>query len=133
MDWQKLNELKQRGLTLGAHTCSHPLLNRVGVEEIKRQIAGSVRVLQEKTGSDLPIFAYPAGGFNDDVVTVARKEGIELAFTTCRGINQLSSANPLKLRRINIGGRTSISVLRAQLLGQAKICNRLFPLDASNE
>jgi hypothetical protein len=50
------------------------------------------------------------------VTEILKQEGFELAFTTNRGLNTLPSADPLQLKRINVGPNTSLTVLRAQLL-----------------
>jgi len=48
-----------------------------------------------------------------------------MAFTTSRGINPIRYADLLKLRRINVGGKTTLPILRAQLLPWAKHLNWL--------
>jgi len=45
-----------------------------------------------------------------------KEEGFRLGFTTCRGISDIQSDNPLRLNRINIGRRTTPALLRMQLL-----------------
>jgi hypothetical protein len=45
-----------------------------------------------------------------------KDEGFELAFTTDRGINQMGTTDPLRLRRINVGMNTSLAIMRGQLL-----------------
>jgi len=53
------------------------------------------------------------------------REGFSLAFTTQRGINNINHMNPLRIQRINVGARTSLPVLRAQLLSWTVHFNRL--------
>jgi hypothetical protein len=50
------------------------------------------------------------------VVRMLAAEGFEAAFTTVRGTNRVRDARWLRLKRINVGRRTSVPVLRAQLL-----------------
>lgn len=114
--WAELRELAQQGLALGAHTRSHPLLNRVSLARARAEALGSLDDLRHRLGSAPPIFAYPSGGWDQDVVRALRESGFELAFTTGRGVNDLSTADPLRLLRINVGQRTSLVLLRAQLL-----------------
>ena len=64
----------------------------------------------------LPIFAYPSGGANRQVADMLRRNGFRLAFTTERGMNDLRRADPLLLRRINVGSRTPLAALRMQML-----------------
>jgi hypothetical protein len=86
---------------------------------------GSCEDLKNEIGVALPIFAYPGGECNDGVVSMLDREGFSLAFTTKRGINNIRYMNPLRIQRINVGGRTSLPVLRAQLLSWTVHFNRL--------
>ncbi|MDQ4077228.1 MAG: polysaccharide deacetylase family protein [Chloroflexota bacterium] len=115
MGWDMLRQLADEGVVLGAHTRTHPLINRVSAEEARAEIVGSLRDLEREIGETLPIFAYPSGGFDDGVVQLLACEGLELAFTTTRGVNDLRMADRLRLRRINVGQRTTLSLLRPQL------------------
>lgn len=125
MSWDSLRKLSQDGLTLGAHTRTHPLVNRISLDEARQEAVGSLEDLKREIGHALPIFAYPSGEFSDDVVSMLEREGFSLAFTTKRGINNISHMNPLRIQRINVGGRTTLPVLRAQLLSWTVHFNRL--------
>lgn len=116
MSWDLLRKLHQEGLTLGAHTRTHPLVNRISLEEARDEATGSLQDLRREVGTVLPIFAYPSGEFSDDVAKMLEKEGFALAFTTVRGINRLDDMDPFKIKRINVGGRTTLPILRAQML-----------------
>jgi peptidoglycan/xylan/chitin deacetylase (PgdA/CDA1 family) len=113
---------------LGAHTQTHPLLNRISLEEVRAEAVGSLRDLEREIGAALPVFAYPSGGVTDEIVRLLEREGFALAFTTEPGINDLGQAHPLRLRRINVGQRTNLTVLRAQLLPWTIYLNRWQPL-----
>lgn len=124
LGWDSLRKLANDGVTLGAHTRTHPLMSRVSLEEAREEAVGSLKDLEREIGSVLPIFAYPSGEFNDDVVTMLKREGFELAFATLRGINNLNNMDSFRIRRINVGGRTSMPILRAQLLPWMMHLNR---------
>jgi peptidoglycan/xylan/chitin deacetylase (PgdA/CDA1 family) len=125
MSWNSLRKLSRDGLTLGAHTRTHPLLNRITLAEAKEEVIGSFEDLKREIGFALPIFAYPSGELSNDVVSLLAREGFSLAFTTKRGINMINHMHPLRIQRINVGGRTSLPVLRAQLLSWTVHFNRL--------
>lgn len=116
LNWGKLRQLAQEGLTVAAHTRTHCLLNRVTAEQARSELVRSLSDLEREIGSVPPVFAYPSGAWNNAVVEVLRREQIALAFTTTRGINNLNNCDTLRLRRINMGKRTTHTVLRAQLL-----------------
>jgi peptidoglycan/xylan/chitin deacetylase (PgdA/CDA1 family) len=127
MGWDSLRRLNREGVALGAHTRSHPLMNRVTLEEARDEAIGSTHDLERELGSTLPIFAYPSGEFNDEVAFMLAREGFKLAFTTSRGINNIQRADPMRMRRINVGGKTTLPILRAQLLPWAMHLNWLQP------
>jgi peptidoglycan/xylan/chitin deacetylase (PgdA/CDA1 family) len=116
LGWQALRRLAGEGVTLAAHSQSHPLMNRIASAEARREAVGSLQDLRRELGAALPVFAYPGGGYDESVVRTLREGGFALAFTTARGINDLQHADPLQLRRINVGARTSQAVFGAQLL-----------------
>lgn len=128
LGWHELRQLVREGLTLGAHTRTHPLLNRIPITKARDEVLGSLADLAQATGSTLPVLAYPSGGFNEHVVQMLAREGVALAFTTVGGINDMRTADPLRLRRINIGQRTTIAILRARLLPWSIHLNRWYPL-----
>ncbi len=116
LGWAALRRLAAEGVTLAAHSQTHPLMNRLTPDEARREAVGSRDDLHREIGSALPVFAYPAGGVSDAVVRALKAEDFSLAFTTARGINDLQHADPLRLRRINVGARTSQPIFSAQLL-----------------
>ena len=128
LGWNEIRELAAEGVTIGSHTRTHPLLTRVSLEEARAEVMGSFRDLERELGTAAPILAYPAGAFDEALVTMLAGEGLALGFTTVRGVNPLRTAHPLKLRRINVGQRTSLALMRAQLTGWSVGLNRLHPL-----
>lgn len=128
LGWDDLRRLAQEGVTLGAHTRTHPLMNRIAPDRAYDELIGSIQDLERQIGATLPIFAYPSGAFNEAAVRVAERAGIVLAFTTARGVNDLRRADRLRLRRINVGRRASIALLRAQMLSWSVYFNRWMPI-----
>jgi peptidoglycan/xylan/chitin deacetylase (PgdA/CDA1 family) len=118
LDWDALRTLAAEGVTLAPHTRHHPLLDRVPVERAIEEIALSHADLQREVGAVAPIprvLAYPSGAHGGSAVVAARQAGMDLAMTTERGGNDLRRADRLRLRRINVGGRASAPLVRAQL------------------
>lgn len=131
LDWEALRDLAHEGVTLGPHTQTHPLMNRISSIDAHQELVGSIEDLKRETGEVMPIFAYPGGGLNDRVVEVLRREDVQIGFTTQRGINQIGKVDWLQLRRINVGARTTLQILRAQLLPMAARLNRLWSLSGA--
>jgi peptidoglycan/xylan/chitin deacetylase (PgdA/CDA1 family) len=132
LSWDELRQLAREGVTLAPHTRNHPLLSRVDESRIREEVAGSIKDLKEQIGEVLPVLAYPSGAFNQIVVRILPTLGVPLAFTTCRGLNNLDRIDPLRLRRVNIGRPTSPALLRTQLLPWMAHLNRWLPLPEAN-
>ena len=115
LGWATLRQLAREGVTLGAHTRTHPLMNRISPEEAQAEAIGSLQDLEREIGSVLPIFAYPGGGFTDKVVEALKHQGFALAFTTQAGVNDWKYADRLRLRRVNVSQRTNLAVLQLRL------------------
>lgn len=116
LGWDALRGLRADGVALAPHTRTHPLLPRVPAEAAAAEIGGSRDDLARETGSELPVLAYPSGATSAAVAEATRAAGIEVAFTTKRGTNDLRTADWLALRRINVSVRTPGAVVRAQVL-----------------
>ena len=116
LGWDELRRLAGEGVTLGAHTRTHPFLDRLDPEEIAEEIVGSREDLFRETGSSTPIISYPDGVHDVDVLRIARATGFVLGFTTLDGLNDLSTDNRLQLRRTNITRRTSAVLFRMRML-----------------
>lgn len=124
LDWDELRRLAAEGVTLAPHTRTHPLLDRVDLERAEAEISGSFDDLERETGSVTPparVLAYPSGSHGPSAVEAARRTGMTLAMTTQRGGNDLRRADRLRLRRINVGGRASVPLIRAQLAWAATL------------
>jgi peptidoglycan/xylan/chitin deacetylase (PgdA/CDA1 family) len=128
LDWDELRRLARAGVTLGAHSQTHPFMDQLSSKEAAAEAVGALRDLEQEVGQTLPIFAYPNGRFRDETVQTLQQAGFVLAFTMIRGVNDLRSADPLRLRRINIGRNATLPVLRARLLHSTWYLNQLRPL-----
>lgn len=129
LGWDALRRLADEGVVLGAHTRTHPLMNRLSLAEARAEAVGSLQDLEREIGSALPIFAYPSGGISPEVEAMLAQEGFALAFTTYRKLNRLRPQQGpewLRLGRINVGPRTSLTLLRAQLLLWSASLSRAF-------
>jgi peptidoglycan/xylan/chitin deacetylase (PgdA/CDA1 family) len=116
LSWDQLRALAAEGVALAPHSRTHPQLDRLPREQARGEIVGSLEDLEREIGLAPRVFAYPGGGHSDEVVAVLAEEGFELAFLTARGSNDLRRADWLRLRRINVGLVSGLSLIRAQLL-----------------
>lgn len=123
LGWDALRRLRQEGVTLAPHTCTHPLLNRLPIEAALDEAAQSYEDLRRQVGETLPVLAYPGGGHTLQLADELRKV-FTVAFSTRRGINEIGVTDPLRLHRINVGRKTTVGSLRVQMLACAGILHR---------
>ncbi|MDH3718745.1 MAG: polysaccharide deacetylase family protein [Planctomycetota bacterium] len=128
LPWTDLKLLAAEGVSLAPHTRTHPLMNRISLEQARDELRGAREDLAAHIGDTPPVFAYPGGAYSREVLRLLADEGFELAFTTCRGANDLHRCDPLQLRRINVGRRTTPELLRAQLSLPPEVANLIWPL-----
>lgn len=81
-----ISELKQMAtnnlFTFGAHTVTHPTLANHNARFQKKELTKNRRFLQEVTGQDINLLAYPYGIYNKETLQVAADLGFKAAFTT---------------------------------------------------
>lgn len=83
---EQVRRMAQSGMTIGAHTVSHPILSRVTVEQARSEMAQSKKRLESVVGREVSLFAYPNGKPQVDYsavhVDVAREVGFVAAVST---------------------------------------------------
>jgi peptidoglycan/xylan/chitin deacetylase (PgdA/CDA1 family) len=88
----QVRELSRRGVEVGGHTASHPILARADRAEQLRQILRNRDALEAWTARPAAAFAYPNGERSDysaDTVSILREAGFAAAFTTESGFASL--------------------------------------------
>jgi peptidoglycan/xylan/chitin deacetylase (PgdA/CDA1 family) len=84
---EELKLLPGFGVTVGAHTCSHPILARLSLAEQSRELVESKRMIESATEVRCDEFAYPNGGpgdFSADTRQRVIDAGYRCAFTTIK-------------------------------------------------
>ena len=79
----QLRELRRRGHTVGAHSCSHPMrMSHCTPAELRREWAGSVGVLADILGEPVTVASVPGGYYAPAVAEAAAEAGIRALFTS---------------------------------------------------
>lgn len=125
LGWADLRALADDGVTVAAHTQTHPALTHVAPDDARREIRGSREDLERELAVPaVPIFSYPFGLHDERVVQLVREEGFEAAVSCIDGQNSVPTMNPLRLRRTNITRRTSPFIFRLRLLTPVSALDR---------
>jgi peptidoglycan/xylan/chitin deacetylase (PgdA/CDA1 family) len=62
LNWTQVSEMRRLGMSLAAHTLTHPNLPNAGLTTAADEIAGSKRRLEHELGECVRLFSYPNGG-----------------------------------------------------------------------
>ncbi len=103
LDWDQVREMRQGGISFGAHTASHPILSRIPLQRAEEEILQSKRDVENALQQEASLFAYPNGrpaDFNSEIVALVKKAGFEAAVTTVFK-NNSADEDLFQLNRIN--------------------------------
>ncbi|MFH1423744.1 MAG: polysaccharide deacetylase family protein [Candidatus Nealsonbacteria bacterium] len=106
LNWAQIKEMHGSGLIdFEPHTCTHRELTGVSLEEAKKEILDSKKIIEEGLGKKCHFFAYPRGKYNEEVVKILKENGFSAAVTVnpCR---VKKSNDLLKLPRQSIDSAT---------------------------
>jgi len=125
MNWEQVQEMSGNGIEFGSHTVSHPILSRVGAEQLEFELHESRKTIEEKTAQSADVIAYPVGGsmeYSDAVISVARNAGYRMGASYISGVNRLDALHHYGLRRIHVERYTSREEFQAALLLPKVFC-----------
>ena len=86
MSWEQIREMVGEGISVGAHSCTHPYLAQLNVDEARGEIERSRKIIEDNVGVAAMFFAYPHSSFNDTIREIVRESGYSAAFSTRWGL-----------------------------------------------
>lgn len=113
----ELKQLRRAGMTIGAHTLSHPMLSRMSQEDAREEIAQSRSALENALDEKVWGLAYPFG--TRDTVScreeaLARGAGFSCAFMN---VEDPSTDSKYMFPRIHVSLTMSLAELDAHVSG----------------
>ncbi len=102
MNWEEVAHMSGDGIAFGSHSCSHRILTKLSLDEVRAELAGSQRVLQDRTKNYVPVFCYPNGNSNADIQTLVQECGYQAATGVRSGVEGRRPDNKFELRRVSI-------------------------------
>jgi peptidoglycan/xylan/chitin deacetylase (PgdA/CDA1 family) len=99
----EIREIQEDGITIGAHTKSHPSLPHLPYEEAAEEILGSKQALEMSFGEISQLFCYPSGRWTEETEQLVIRAGFGGALTTIEGAN-FADTHPYRLRRFGMDG-----------------------------
>jgi peptidoglycan/xylan/chitin deacetylase (PgdA/CDA1 family) len=95
-----VKKMVDAGWELASHTITHVDLTTVNSARLEREVAGSRQILKRRFGVPVNNFCYPAGQYDDSVISAVHRAGYVGAESEVPGL--ASAAHPYLLDRIEI-------------------------------
>lgn len=129
---EQVRMMRRAGMSVGAHTVSHPILARLEPEEAMAEVTESKEFLESLLQERIGLFAYPNGKPDVDYRAVdaemIRKLGFDAALTTAWGVAdatsdlmQLPRFTPWDRTRLRFGARLVQNLLKNPSLRSAQL------------
>jgi peptidoglycan/xylan/chitin deacetylase (PgdA/CDA1 family) len=108
MSPEQLKDLPANLVSIGSHSVTHPHLSQLDRDDARNEIEDSRSQLQQLTGRDIRLFAFPYGDHSPSVIESCRDAGYEFAFTI-----EPDSVDPTQLNMVR--GRVKADPLDSDL------------------
>ena len=100
MNWSEAAEAAAAGVTVGAHTATHPRLSEVDEAALEREMGACRTAIEDRIGRAVDTFAYPYGNLTERVRRAAARHfrlacGTRLAFVA-------ADSDALELPRLDV-------------------------------
>ena len=127
LSWAHVRDLSQRGIEIGAHTFSHPLLACIPPAEARWEMERSKEDLKRELGLESMSFAFPGGSWTPSLVGMAREIGFRSVFQSSprRRLNSPATTHQFALSRIGLLDAPAY-VLEAELEGPFHSLRKLY-------
>jgi peptidoglycan/xylan/chitin deacetylase (PgdA/CDA1 family) len=123
LSWEMIEEMQRSDITFGSHTNSHVLLTSEPLQEARRQLTDSKKILETRLKRPVEHFAYPDGRFNKTILEAVKTAGYRFGYTICQtrdvGFPLLTISRKVLWEKActDLLGRFSPSVMRCQTDG----------------
>ena len=103
--WHEVREMRDAGMEFGSHTCSHPSLPFIPLDEAKDEIVLSKKALEDAIGEAVVHFCYPNPSgrlnFNATLSEILRTSGFETSVNSESGYVEIPGS-PYEMKRKGI-------------------------------
>ncbi len=92
LNWDQIRELRDQGVSIGAHSHSHYHMSDLSIDEVRKEIEISNNIFLKELGKIPPLFAFPYGEANEEIINLLKEYKFKVAFGQHSGvINETSN------------------------------------------
>ena len=105
MNWDMARQIRDAGMSLGAHTVSHPVLSRLTADAQNFEVCESRLRLETELRQPVTALSYPVGRrdcFNADTRTALSQNGFDWAFSFYGGYSDGSKVDRFDIPRVGV-------------------------------
>jgi len=102
INWDEVEEMSQHGIAFGSHSSTHKILTKLPAKESQKEIEESLYILRQKNINYIPIFCYPNGNYNQEIIRQVKAADYQAAVSTRFGFEDGLPQDLFSLKRISI-------------------------------
>jgi peptidoglycan/xylan/chitin deacetylase (PgdA/CDA1 family) len=116
MTWDMLREMQRKGMSIGAHTVTHPILSRATMARQQYEVETSCQHIIQEIGVQPSHFSYPVGGtgaFTMETMQCVKRAGFRFAYSHYSGMSRFCEWQDLNIKRVPIETYITRDVFRS--------------------
>lgn len=105
MSWDQIKEVSDHGVSIGAHSHTHKILNSLDLGQQKNEIVDSKMIIEQRLGKKVRVMSYPVGSyhhFSEATKKIVLDAGYDLGFSFLTGINTYGNIDQMDVKRISV-------------------------------
>lgn len=122
--WEQIRDAAGAGIEIGAHSHSHPALDKLSPKNLMDELTRSRGLLEDCIGASVPTMAYPFGYSNPAVRRAAHAAGYRYA-AAVRNVRATASADRYRVPRLTVRRSTGPALFAEAVDGSGR---SLLPL-----
>jgi len=130
LNWDEVRQMVGDGISFASHGHTHRILTNLTSDFVQSELELSTTVLSDQNLPFLPVFCYPNGSYNNEIIDIVRHAGYRYAVTTRFGVNRDCVRSPYELNRICIHSDIGPTVSHFAMHLSGVLCRRRSAIEA---
>ena len=86
LDWRKIREMQNEGMSFQSHGHTHRYFDELSDAEVREELELSKKIIEDKTGVEVTVFAPPGGRLKPSVWRIAEELGYKIVCHSKPGV-----------------------------------------------